>query len=260
MNAGRWLRPLSWVVVSALVATAMPAAAQETAVASAASEVHAPVTTPGFATPEDAVLEYMAAVAGGDVERILETVAVDELSEGFRFDLMIDRFGVFQPLYSLSPADYPFYVEMNRTHQTARVLGQVRSLVFSLLSDIEIDGIPVPDVDRAWALDFIQDVDPSRLDALTLIDVQIVNDDFLDSTQYQVIAALQARTAGVDEFTERLALFSFGGDLFYVGFTLVRNGDSWKVSEQFAPAAGTNAFGSATPITADEWDELTGGS
>ena len=47
------------------------------------------------------------------------------------------------------------------------------------------------------------------------------------------------------------------GQYYYVGFTLLRYGSDWKVSEQVANLANTNALGTAQPTTVEEFNRLT---
>jgi hypothetical protein len=236
------------------------------AVAADASATASPGEEPGpaaaeatvdLATPEDAVRAYMSGVTGADFDAILEAAAIDEVAEGFRFDLQVDRLQAYVP-FSLAPAAYPFYADVNRALRTERVARQVLNLAYSLLSSQTIEGNIIAPADQAWAEDFTREVDPSRLATLTVVDVGIANEAAMQGERYQQNAELQARSYGADELTERVALFYFEGELYYVGFTLVRYGDGWKVLDQTAPMAGTTALGTAIPTTLDDWEALTG--
>jgi hypothetical protein len=247
----------------ALLSTASPVAADR---AAETTDRHAmPVAAAdqpeimAFPTPEDAIREYLAGVADADVDRILRATAVDEASEGFRLDLLTDRLRSFIPFTTMAPAEYPFFADVNRASQSARVLGQVRNLAYGLLSDVEIDGAPVLDVDKAWAESFVGQVDPSRLSSLAIAEIRFSDAEFEDDTRYLASATTQASIYGADEQTERLVLFSFDGDLYDIGFTLLRYGDDWKVFSQNAPLVGTSALGTARPTTADEFDRQTRG-
>lgn len=254
--------PVSVASIALTLALVLPASAGAIAAVGAASgdpdrSSAAAEAVPAPATPEDAVRAYMAGVTGADFDAIVEAVAIDEVAEGFRFDLQVDRFQAYVP-FSLAPAAYPFYVDVNRALRTEQVARQVLNLAYSLLSSETIDGNIIAPADQAWAEDFTRQVDPSRLATLTVVDVGIANEAAMQGERYQQNAELQARSYGADELTERVALFYFEDGLYYVGFTLVRYGDGWKVFDQTAPMAGTTSLGTAVPTTLDDWEALTG--
>ncbi len=214
----------------------------------------------GFPTPEDAIRQYMSGVSRSDVSAILQACAVDEMSAGFRFDLYTDRLQALALSSSLAPADYPFYADMNRTLQSGRLLGQVRMLVYSLLSSEKIDGSTIVPADKARADTFIKQVDPSRLAGLSVTDIRFPIAKYEQDERYLANAAATAASYGADEQTERLALFSLDGKFYDVGFTLLRYGTGWKVSSQVSNLAGTSALGIAQQTTVDEFDSVTSGS
>lgn len=212
-----------------------------------------------FATPEEAIREYLGGVAEADASRILGAAAIDEMSEGFRLDLQTDRIRAFLPFTTLAPARYPLFVESNRATRSSQILGQVRNLVYGLLSDVPLDGTPVADVDLAWAESFASQVDPSRLSGLTIEDIRFPDAELEDDARYLEFAATNAAMHGADDRTERLVLFSFEGGLYDVGFTLLRYGDSWKVESQAAPVGDGSPYGVARPTTAEAYERQTRG-
>jgi hypothetical protein len=218
--------------------------------------VSATSPTQGLASPEEAVHEYLAGVAGADFDRVLNVTAIDEMAEGYRFDLAIDRLSAFMPFSMMAPSEYPFYADMNRVMQANRVMFQMRNLSYSLLSGVDV-GQPMVPADIAWARAFTDQLDPTRLRALTVVDVRVAEQELLESSRAQEALALQARASGADEVTERVALISFDGDMYWVGLTLGRYGNGWKVQQQTAAIAGSDSSGSANPTTLDEFDELT---
>lgn len=173
------------------------------AVAAAGSEL-------AFPTPEDAVRECLAGVADADVHRILAATAMDEMSEGGRFDLVVERLNSYSPHIGLAPAEYPFFVDITRAKQVSNILSQVQMLAYSLLSDDPIEdsigGDEMEPSPRAWAQGFIEDVDPDRLADLTIEQIMPADADREDSDAYRRITARQTASVGADEQTERLAI------------------------------------------------------
>ena len=113
-----------------------------------------------FKTPEEAINSYLAGVAQGDLHKILEACAIDEMSENFKFDLYIERLRAFVPFQSQAPANDPFYVVLNKAQISSQISGQVKILAFSLLSSENVsEGATIMmDVERANT--FMKAVDP----------------------------------------------------------------------------------------------------
>ena len=254
MRQGRPL--LSILILGSVLATGL------VGVASAASpqpSTEATTPTAEFPTPEDAIGHYLAGVANGDVGAILASSAIDEVARGFQFDLQVERLQAMMLLQSLAPADHPFYAEINQAIQSQRILSQVLMLSYSLLSSEQIDGRVIVPADLARAERFVADVDPSRLAGLAVQDVRPANAALQANERYLDIADTQAGIHGADELTERLALISLDGQLYDVGFTLLRYGETWKVLSQSSAMGETTALGTARPTTADEYERQTSG-
>jgi hypothetical protein len=211
----------------------------------------------GSTTPDEAVREYMAAVAASDAGRILDASAIDEMAEGHRFTESLDRLQAFIPNVMLAPAEYPFYVEVNRAQRANEIMSQVLMLAYGLLSGEAIDFSPIVPVDRAWAESFAAQVDPARLAGIEVMDARFPNPDLETSERYLQTAATLAATYSADELTERLVLLSFEGQTYSLGFTLLRYGDTWLVSSQSSPIGGTSTLGTATPMSVEEYEDVT---
>jgi hypothetical protein len=211
----------------------------------------------GSATPDKAVHEYLAGVAAADAERILDASAISEMAEGYRIAESVDRLQAFMPHLMLAPAEYPFYVEANQAQRADEIMSQVLMLAYGLLSGETIDGSPIVPVDRAWAEGFVARVDPARLAGIEVMDARFPHPDLGTSERYLQTAATLASTNGADELTERLVLFSFEGQTYSLGFTLLRYGDDWLVSSQSSPIGGTSTLGTATPMSVEEYEDVT---
>ena len=211
-----------------------------------------------FKTPEDAVTAYLAGVAQGDFNKILEACAINEMSENFKFDLYIDRVRAFT-LQAQAPANYPFFVEVNKAQLTSQISSQVKILTYSLLSTENVGDGNVIRMDIDGANMFIKAVDPSRLAALEVKKIDLPNKAIMSGVRYQENAAKQASVYGADEATERAALFSFEQNYYYVGFSLLRYGDNWKINSQTSPMAKTSVLGNAEKTTPDAFDSMISG-
>jgi hypothetical protein len=212
-----------------------------------------------FATPEAAITAYLDGVAGNNVEKILQAAAVNEMAAGFHIDRQVERLGgVLNPFMDLAPSDYPFYVDMNKVQLASRILNQVKAFTYSLLSDVKVDGTLVLNVNADAVATLTKAMDPQRLAGIKVERIDIPAKTLMNDPKYISNATKSAAVYGADESTERVALFSFEGNDYVVGFTLLRYGDTWKVSNQSSPIAGTSVFGTATKTTVDDYQNLIG--
>ena len=235
-------RPLLICVLLALAASGLlPAAAAD-------------AEADGFATPEAAITEYLAGIAALDTERIVGATSAELASTRYRFDALIDRIGAFTPISMLAPAEHPFYAEINLARERDAALRNVLMLAYGLLSSEEIDSGVIFPVDKAWADLFAFIIDPTRLADIELVAIKLADEELQADSRYLENAAKQAAGFGADELTERLALFEFEGELFELGFTLLRYGDDWRVMRQSSPLAGTEPIGTARLTTLEEFE------
>ncbi len=254
-------RTLSAVITMGLVAalTLAPAAssAQEPSPATQEPSPATPEASP--ATPEEVVAAYVAGIAAGDADAILQASAVEEMATGFDFTAFTERLRAMSLATSLGPSEYALFRDANRYQQAALILSQVRNLVYGLLSGEEIEGRLIAPVDAERIAAFVAAVDPARLSGLKVLEVRGPDPEFASDERYLDNIARMAAVYGADELTERLALIELDGSTYGLGFTLLRYGDTWKVSSQQSVLARTPVFGTAEPMTRAEYDERTGG-
>ena len=214
-----------------------------------------------FKTPEDAITSYLEGVAQSDIHKISQACAINEMSEKFKFDLYTEWLGgAFMPFQSLSPTDYPFYVETNKMQLSSQIFTRVKILAYSLLSSEKVaDGAVINGMDAGRISSFMKDIDPKRLSSLGVKEIGLPNKTLMNSAKYQANAAKMASIYGADESTERVALFSFEGNYYYLGFSLLRYGDNWKISNQISNLAGTSALGTPQKTTIEEFESMING-
>ncbi len=208
-------------------------------------------------TPEEAVTHYLGGVAQNDVRKILQASAINEMGGNFKFALYAERLRVINPTY-LSPAEYPLYAEINKAQLSSQILNQVKNLSYSLLSGEKMEGgIIQADAERVSR--FIKDVDPQRLSKLEIKKIDLPNKKVMAEAGYLENAARVAKGYGADESTERVVLFSFEQNYYYLGFTLLRYGTNWKIANQVSQLAGTSVLGAAQGITEAEFERIING-
>jgi hypothetical protein len=246
--------------------TAIPPAAPTVTVAPSATiaPTAAPAPSPTavtYSAPEDAITAYFDGVARSDARQILQACAINEMAEKFHFDLYTSYLGgYFNPITTLAPATYPFYVESNRAQLSEQISTRVRLFDYSLLSSkvvLKDNAInPLTGLDPAAADAFVKDVDPQRLASIKLEKIAPPDPSVLNSDRNKQNAAKMAAIYGADESTERVALFSFEGQEYVAGFTLLRYGQDWKISAQVSPLSGQNSQGAAQPTTQSDFQDL----
>lgn len=241
-------------------------------IAAGCSGTGATVTAPDqasnvvFKTPEEAITSYLEGVAQSDFHKISQTCATNEMSEKFKFDLYTDRrMGAFQPADSLSPTDYPFYVEINKMQLSGQLFNEVKIIAYSLLSsEMVYDGSLRPrlvKMDTERINSFMKDVDPKRLSSLKVKKIGLLDKTRMNSASYLENAAEIALIYGADESTERVALFSFEQDYYYLGFTLLRYGENWKISNPSSTLANIMyGTGVLQKTTVEEFDSMISGN
>ena len=211
-----------------------------------------------FKTPEEAITYYLDGIAQNDIRKILQASAVNEMGGKFKFDLYVERLGAINPRDDLSPTEYPFYSEINKMNISSEILNQVKNLSYSLLSSEKMDGSTFP-ADAERANRFIKEVDPQRLSRLEIKKISLPDKTVMNDARYLEIAAKDARSYGADELTERLVLFSFEQNYYYLGFTLLRYGANWKISSQVSPIGDTNPLGMAKKTTEEGFESVING-
>ena len=210
-------------------------------------------TTQTAATPEDAVAHFLAGLAQADMDQVLAASAVDEMSTRFDFTGALERTGMLLPVETLAPARHPFFVDANHARLTAQLTTHVKLLAYALLTAGAVNGPQPLPLDPAQAAELAPVLDPARLAALEVRRVDIPRASLMDSNVYQEQAATRAAIYGADESTERIALVAFDGRTYALGFSLLRYGPHWTISDMSSPLAGLGAFDGAVPATEDDF-------
>jgi len=211
-----------------------------------------------FKIPEEAVTTYLEGVIQGDLGKILQACAINEMSEHFNFDLYIEMLQALT-FQAPSPSNSPFYVEQNKAQFSAQISTQVKFFVYGLLFNEEVSPGKVVMMDAEKAAKFAKDVNPSRLASIEVLKIGLPNKKVTTSARYMEDMNKAARVYGADESTERVALFSFEQNYYFVGFTLFRYGEIWKISSQSSAISGANVIGTPQRTTVAEFESMLNG-
>lgn len=222
----------------------------------AADEAH-------FKTPEEAVTAFMEALKKQDFEAILATTAVDRMSKGFDFIAQAERVKVIMPYYAMPTSD-PFFISVNKAIYTSQIARNVQYVTYSLMmadNPVIIDPLleghtyASPNYPTA-ARDMFDAVQAGRLSELSISKIGTPLPEKLNSEQQQRLFSQHAKFFHGDAAAERVALLSFDGRDFLVGFSLLRYGDDWLVEDMMSRITDTGFLGGAKRTTPEEFEAL----
>jgi hypothetical protein len=195
------------------------------------------VLAQGFPQPEDAIEAYVAGIKNQDFDAILAATAVDHMSKRLDFVGQVDRLQSLSIRSPLPPTS-DLYVAMNRAEFVNDIAMAMKVFTFTLLSDGEMQIGETMRMKAEGAVTFSQTVDTTRLSGLSLIKIGIPEPTLVKSKVYQANASVRARTFGADDLVERVALLTFEGESFVLGFTLLRYQEGWSVLIPGSQVAG----------------------
>lgn len=217
---------------------------------------HSAPAVAGSLTPDDAVAAYIDGLVRHDFDAVLAATATDELSKKFDFVAFVDRLGALVST-AQAPSSDPMLVAINRAILAQQFARQVQVLIYRLMSDIDVVNGRTVVMSGDEAAVFAAKIDPKRLAAIKLLKVGSPNPAVLNGERYRASTARIAKAYGADDYTERLALISFEGTTYVVGFTLLLYSSNWVVQSQNSAIAGGEANGLPKPITPAEFEAAT---
>ena len=91
-------------------------------------------TDMAFPTPEAAIQHYTKGVSQGDAAAIFESFSIQKYAEKFDFVSYTDRLQAMELDRTLLPATSPMFKQLNEALRASLLAGQVRTLIFSMIS------------------------------------------------------------------------------------------------------------------------------
>ncbi|CUX64875.1 hypothetical protein CFBP6626_24030 (plasmid) [Agrobacterium tumefaciens] len=213
------------------------------------------VSAADLSTPEGTVAAYIEGVAQQDFDAVLATTSVEKASQGYDLVAAVSRLRALTSRMP-APSSSPFLVAINKADFTAQIASQLKFLTYGLMTKSELIEGKTVQMEGEGATDFVSVVRADRLESLELVKVDIPKPSLLNGERNQVNAVKMAATYGADMLTERVALVSFEGLNFAIGFTLLRYGEEWFVLYQNSNIAGLSPLGVPQPVTPDEYEKL----
>jgi len=204
-------------------------------------------------SPEAAVELYIKGLREASLETVFSACACKEAADGFKLPAYTDYMGVFIPhLFNAEP-NSDFYRSINRSILESKIAEQVKIFSWTLLFDGELD-LSNPHITDPVIMDSLkQGFDASGLRDIKLLSIDFPHDSLADNERNLKNWRRNATFYGAEEYTERVALFSFRDAQWYSGFTLVRYGSAWKVLAMVSTLGNTSAFGEPCRTTVDSY-------
>lgn len=190
-----------------------------------------------FPVPEDAVEAYIVGIKNQDFDAVLNATAVEHMSKRFDFSYSVDRIQSLS-LRTSAPSTSDLFVAVNKAEFVNGVATSVRLLAYELLTESEILNGKTVRMRASDAVAFAETVDTKRLADIKLLEIGIPDPKTVGSEVYQNNAAIGAKVFGAATLAERVALISFEGATFAVGFTLIRYEEGWGVMRLGSNVAG----------------------
>lgn len=198
----------------------------------------------GYATPEDAITAYMQALAAADLDALLATASPQRAARAVDFVAYVERLRAYAAFSSPLPAHDDTLVRLNRHRLEQQLLNQINNFIVVLLTgEPDIVSTNVTVADREWAEEFAQRMDLARLADIQLHEIAPPDPELMADERYLQNAANAAAVWGGDDWTERLIYFTFEGEDYLLGFTLIRYGEEWYIQSQTSPLGGTDSSG-----------------
>ncbi|WP_160008263.1 hypothetical protein [Rhizobium sp. 18055] len=207
------------------------------------------------ATPEKAISAHIDAIAHQDFKAVIATTTVDKMSAQSDFVAAASRLQMLSASYPMPPTD-PLFVDINRAKFTSQISEQVQLLIYGLMTTTDFVNSSTVRVDAAGINGFVDSLRADRLKGLSLLKIGIPNPRIMNSKMHQANMALLAGNNGADEMTERVALLSFEGSQYAIGFTVLRYGDDWAILSQTSIAAATSSLGKPRRMSSADFDEM----
>lgn len=202
-------------------------------------------------TPEETLENFFEALSKQDVETMMSCCYVEDYLDRVSFAQYINRIQSYMPVVGISaPTEYDYYRELVSYELRTQYARALKMLTFSLLAADEeyqdlLNGYVVAPVDRKWAKDFSQTVDPEVLKDLVVVRIDENCPEEQEDSQYRENFLT---VTGADDCVERTVLLELDGQLFYKGFTLAEIDGRWQIYAFAAMLVGENSTGTATPV------------
>lgn len=218
---------LAAVLVAALLGTAF-AAAGET------------VEGDGYASPEEAVEDYLDGLKNMDLEQMMGTFAVETFIENYDFEGQLNRMKMYLPSMTVKLPDVNEFttalnVESRRSEIANAILSQYVSLCMPGTSLGSSPALPLADEAEVNAFigEFtanLEKPDFATLKFVAFLPPEAVDERYSDEANIDNIAK-QAQIYGADKLESRVAVFELDGKEYMLCVDVADYGGKWRIAQ-----------------------------
>jgi hypothetical protein len=206
-----------------------------------------------FETPEAAIKHFVERLAANDLAGAFEACVINE-GDSINYEAYYKNKKIMSPLLSLSSSQYPIFAQINRISILASLSHQVKMMLYSLTSDINIEELM--NLDEKKILSFIDSSDPRKISGLTIVKMKLPA-AIMNSDEARKEAMEWAKSYGADDSTERIVLYKLNETYYWGGIYLLKYGKYWRIYSLYSNYAG-NRLGNLTKLSSasDEFDKM----
>ena len=209
-----------------------------------------------FETPEAAIRHFVVCLAANDLAGVFESCAINEMDK-YNFAAYSHRLNAIQPWQTPAPANSDMFRHLNRISRISLLSGQIKIMIYSLISDIQLDGNTISPVTDKMIEGILKQMDVKNVSGLTVVKIKLpIEKGTLYCERARVNAKRQALVYGGDDSTERIVLYKLGEIYYWGGMHLVRFGKDWKIDSLGSAYANNPALGNLEKTTSEQFDAI----
>jgi len=186
---------------------------------------------PRFASPEAAVHHFVEHLAADDIDGAMQAFQIDDIFAAF------DAAANVRSDHGAALSDHRIMVGAAKISVTAKFARDTRQFVYGLLLAAP-EAYTLTTASDESVQRFIGDVDPARLQAVRIMRIDQPAPSAMNSAEGVALAKSRAARQGAEDSTERIALFQLDGMYYAAGFSLLKAGDTWRISDFESVYAG----------------------
>lgn len=200
---------------------------------------------PSFATPESAVQQFIKSLAASDF---------DGAMQAFQLDAILARVDA-QVQDPSSPLKSRTLAGAAKIYAAANAADETKQFIYGVLLDKSF-GVSIEATD-ANLQRFSRALDPARLKSLRIVRIDQPVPKTMNSAEGVAQAKQFAAQSHSEAWTERVVLLQLDGTYYLGGFTLLKDGGTWRISQLRSVYGFVGAPGDAAKkTTRQDYEEI----
>ena len=218
------------------------------------------VQSPGFASPEAAIKDFVDRLKGAELGRSLGDFAIEENLAGYDGKASEAYLQTLVAFSARMPGADDGSLQVNRWMIQGQAANQVFRLISSLLApEVDLDQ-PTVDPDGSVYNTWASEMKPGRLTSLSITDpVAVPGPAVAAKPEYTKINDTQTKIYGADQLVDRVWLYEFDGKSYIGGAQLVHFPNGWKILRLGSAYGNTSSSGAVKPGSQADIDAMLTG-